>query len=107
MILAASDIACGIIGIDDAPVPPMHDPVPGKRHLDKSADILLTPAIDQPDCILIRTDNTKRSKIFPSLIRNLELKITISQASYYLFRTLIRARVEHHQFACEHRPFTG
>ena len=67
----------------------MHDPVPGKRHLNKSANILLAPVIDQPDCTLVCTDNSKRTKFFPSFIHNPELKITISQASYYLFRTFL------------------
>ncbi len=35
----------------------MHDPVPGKWHLNKPSDVFVAPIVNQPDCFFISAHN--------------------------------------------------
>lgn len=55
----------------------MHYPVARERHLNKSAEILAAPVVNQPDGAFVRADNVQRFKFFSGFGGNFFLQVGV------------------------------
>ena len=63
----------------------VHYPVARKRHLNKSAEILAAPVVNQPGSAFVRADDVQRFKFFSAFGGNFFLQVRVGKGGYNFF----------------------